>query len=172
MTRFIGIFLFCVLGCVNFSYADVAIKGGRPLIGVQRWDMYSGRGATQRQELGYLPGEHGFLKPAKWHDHAPFFCRLTKDVDWVKHPANAGPVWFNYPFSQELLQKTMDQEIRYAYNTGIDFFIYHGSVRKLTEAVIKSKLGNKCKVRYDKKTIELETSKDERYILNSNLEKY
>ena len=58
----------------------------RPLLGVQRWDMYSGLGATQRQELGYLPGEQGFLKPAEWHDRAPFFVRLTKDVDWVKHP--------------------------------------------------------------------------------------
>ena len=58
----------------------------RPLLGVQRWDMYSGEGATQRQELGYLPGRRGFLKPAEWHDRAPFFVRLTKDVDWVKHP--------------------------------------------------------------------------------------
>ena len=58
----------------------------RPLLGVQRWDMYSGEGATQRQELGYLPGRLGFLKPAEWHDRAPFFVRLTKDVDWVKHP--------------------------------------------------------------------------------------
>jgi alpha-L-fucosidase 2 len=43
---------------------------------------------------------------------------------------------------------------------------------KLVQAVIKSKLGNKCKVRYDKKIIELETSKDKRYILNGNLEKH
>ena len=25
----------------------------RPLLGVQRWDMYSGKGTTQGQELGY-----------------------------------------------------------------------------------------------------------------------
>jgi hypothetical protein len=113
--------------------ADVARERGRPLIGVQRWDMYSGAGYTQEQELGYLPGKEAFLKPAEWHNRVPFFCRLTKDVSWVKHPAEAGPLWFNYPFSQELLQKTMDQEIRYAYDAGIDFFIYHGPVARLTD---------------------------------------
>jgi len=110
---------------------DVAKARGRPLIGVQRWDMYSGRGATQAQELGYLPGKQGFLKDAEWHDRAPFFCRLAKDVDRVRHPAGAGPLWFNHPFSRELLQKTMDQEIRYAHDAGIDFFIYNGPARKL-----------------------------------------
>ena len=112
--------------------ADVAHERGRPLIGVQRWDMYSGDGYTQDQELGYLPGKEAFLKPAEWHSRAPFFCRLTQDVSWVKHPEGAGPLWFNHPFSQELLQKSMDQEIRYAYNAGIDFFIYHGPSTRLT----------------------------------------
>lgn len=106
-------------------------KHNRPLLGVQRWDMYSGKGATQQQEIGYLPGKQGFLKPAEWHDRAPFFCRLTKDVDWVEHPDNAGPLWCNCPFDREYLQKAMDQEIRFAYDAGIDFFIYHGPARKL-----------------------------------------
>jgi hypothetical protein len=103
----------------------------RPLLGVQRWDMYSGKGSTQRQELGYLPGKQGFLRDPQWHGRAPFFCRLTAHVDWVMHPAEAGPLWFNFPFSQELLQEAMDQEIRYAYNAGIDFFIYNGPTRTL-----------------------------------------
>ena len=106
-------------------------KRGRPLLGVQRWDMFSGKGATQQKELGYLPGKQGFLKDSQWHDRVPFFCRLTKDVDWIEHPANAGPVWFNHPFSQQLLQESMDQELRYAHNAGIDFFVYHGPARKL-----------------------------------------
>ncbi len=55
MTRIIGVFLLCVLGCVNFLYADVARERGRPLLGVQRWDMYNGKGYTYEQELGYLP---------------------------------------------------------------------------------------------------------------------
>jgi rhodanese-related sulfurtransferase len=93
--------------------------------------MYSGVGATQRQELGYLPCEQGFLKPTEWHDRAPFFVRLTKDVDWVKHPPHAGPLWFNHPFDRELLQKSMDQEIRFALGAGIDFFIYHGPATKV-----------------------------------------
>ena len=62
-------------------------KHSRPLLGVQRRDMYSGIGATQRQELGDLPGKQGFLKDPQWHVRAPFFCRLTADVDWVAHPA-------------------------------------------------------------------------------------
>jgi len=111
---------------------DVAHQRGRPLIGVERWDMYSGDGYTQDQELGYLPGGSAYLKPEEWHVRAPFFCRLTKDVTSVKHPEGAGPIWFNYPYNQELLQKSMDQEIRYAYDAGIDFFIYHGPSDRLT----------------------------------------
>ena len=126
-----GIVGLCVLASSQAMAADEARERGRPLLGVQRWDMFSGKGATQQQELGYLPGKQGFLKDHEWHDRAPFFCRLTRDVDWIEHPANAGPLWFNYPFSQQLLQETMDQEIRYAYNAGIDFFVYNGPARKL-----------------------------------------
>jgi hypothetical protein len=105
--------------------------GTRPLLGVQRWDMYSGKGTTQQQELGYLPGKQGFLKDPEWHERAPFFCRLTEDVEGVVHPAQAGPLWFNHPFDQALLQRSMDQEIRYAHSAGIDFFIYNGPTRTL-----------------------------------------
>jgi len=126
-----GVAVLCVLVSSRAMAADVAGKRGRPLLGVQRWDMYSGRGTTQQQELGYLPGKQGFLKDPEWHGRAPFFCRLTSDVEGVTHPAQAGPLWFNYPFSQELLQASMDQEIRYAHNAGIDFFIYNGPTRTL-----------------------------------------
>ena len=118
----------------------------RPLLGVQRWDMYSGKGATQKQELGYLPGKQGFLKDPEWHMRAPFFCRLTADVNWVAHPAEAGPLWFNHPFSQALLQNSMGQEIRYAYNAGIDFFIYNGPVRKLIPNAYELKNNLDCHV--------------------------
>ena len=121
-------------------------KGHRPLLGVQRWDMYSGKGATQKQELGYLPGKQGFLKDPQWHERAPFFCRLTEDVDWVAHSPQAGPLWFNYPFSQELLQISMDQEIRYAYNAGIDFFIYNGPARILIANAYELKNNLDCHV--------------------------
>jgi len=103
----------------------------RPLFGVQRWDMYSGKGYTYGQELGYLPEGHGFLKPEEWHHRAPFFCRRTSDVDWVTHPADAGPLWFNYPFSQSVLQTAMDAEIDFATEAGIDFFIFNGPTRTL-----------------------------------------
>ncbi len=98
----------------------------RPLIGVQRWDMYSGKGATHAQELGYLPGAQAFLKPEEWHYRAPFFCRRTVDVDWVNHPDDAGPLWFNYPFSESVLQEAMNKEIDFATEGGIDFFIFNG----------------------------------------------
>jgi len=107
------------------------VDNGEPLLGVQRWDMYSGKGTTQGQELGYLPGEQGFLKPEEWHDRAPFFCRRTADVDWVQHPADAGPLWFNYPFDQSLLREAMDQEIDFATEAGVDFFIFNGPTRTL-----------------------------------------
>lgn len=132
---------------VYCSAENIVRKNGcRPLLGVQRWDMYSGKGATQKQELGYLPGKQGFLKDPQWHERAPFFCRLTADVGWVTHPAEAGPLWFNYPFSQELLQESMDQEIRYAHNAGVDFFIYNGPVRKLIPNAYELKNNLDCHV--------------------------
>ncbi len=103
----------------------------RPLVGVQRWDMYSGKGATQAQELGYLPGGQGFLKPEEWHFRAPFFCRRTKDVTGVNHPADAGPLWFNHPFNERVLQEAMDKEIDFATDAGVDFFIFNGPTRTL-----------------------------------------
>lgn len=45
----------------------------RPLVGVIRWDGYSGSPViTQQQEMG-------FLKPEKWHSRAPWFFRKTGD---------------------------------------------------------------------------------------------
>jgi hypothetical protein len=117
--------------CSQVSRAENSELQNRPLLGVQRWDMYSGKGATQKQELGYLPGGQAFLKPDEWHDRAPFFCRLTKDVTEVEHPPEAGPLWFNHPFDQHRLQQAMDQEIHFAHRAGIDFFIYHGPTRSL-----------------------------------------
>ena len=98
------------LAVITFSLSveaaeNVTGKRTRPLLGVQRWDMFSGKGSTQEKQLGYLPGGPGFLKDSQWHDRLPFFCRRTKDVDWVGHPADAGPVRFNHPFSQQLLQE-------------------------------------------------------------------
>ena len=103
----------------------------RPLFGVQRWDMFSGLGATQKQELGYLPGAQAFLKPEEFHHRAPFFTRRTEDVTWVEHPKNSGPLWFNHPYDPDLLQQTMDQEIDFATDAGIDFFIFNGPARAL-----------------------------------------
>ena len=136
LTLLLGLFAAGVFfGGIQKTTADEAVAINklrrRPLLGVQRWDMFSGKGATQQKELGYLPGGPGFLRDSQWHNRVPFFCRRTKDVAWVQHPTDAGPVWFNYPFSQQLLQESMDQELRYASDAGIDFFVYHGPARKL-----------------------------------------
>lgn len=103
-----------------------SVQMPRPLMGLQRWDMYSGEGATQKQELGYLEGAQAFLKPEQWWHRAPFFTRLTKDVDWVVHPVGAGPLWINYPYNFQFVKETMDQEIDFATDAGIDFFIFNG----------------------------------------------
>lgn len=129
--RICPLMLFGFMACLQKTEAEPTKHQPRPILGVQRWDMYSGKGATQKQELGYLPGGQAFLKPELWHDRAPFFCRLTKDVPKIDHPANAGPLWFNHPFDKKRLQNAMDQEIRFAHGAGIDFFIYHGPARAL-----------------------------------------
>ncbi len=105
---------------------EVVVVLNRPLLGVQRWDMYSGKGATQQQELGYLPGGSRYLKPVEWHYRVPFFCRRTVDVNWVQHPDGAGPLWFNSPYDRYVLSDAMNKEIDFATNAGIDFFIFNG----------------------------------------------
>lgn len=100
----------------------------RPTIGVIRWDMYSGMAATQAQELGYLPGDYGFLAPAKWNWRAPFFCRYTNDVPWIDHAANGavGPLWFNSEQEFLLTQEATEQEIAFAGTAGakLDYWIF------------------------------------------------
>jgi len=55
---------------------DNAVSTSRPLLGVQRWDMYSGDAhLTGKWELGFLPGAQGFRASKEWHFRAPFFCR-------------------------------------------------------------------------------------------------
>jgi hypothetical protein len=51
-----------LVGLLRFSVpvdaADSAtVERTRPLLGVQRWDMFSGKGVTQQQEFGYPPGK-------------------------------------------------------------------------------------------------------------------
>ena len=92
--------------------------------------MFSGV-ATQRRNLA-ITRRPWLFRDSQWHNRSPFFCRRTEDVEWVQHPANAGPLWFNHPFSQQLLQ-SMDQELRFASDAGIDFFVYHGPAGNCTQ---------------------------------------
>lgn len=111
-----------------WSFRTEYSNRNRPLLGVIRWDMYSGMSSTPDQELGYLPGDYGFLAPEKWNWRAPFFCRYTNDVPWIDHEANGavGPLWFNYPYEFSLTQEATDDEIAFAgtAGAGIDYWIF------------------------------------------------
>ena len=128
--RTVNSIMLCMLSI--FNQTAIAQDEG-PIFGVQRWDMYSGKGATQQQELGYLPGKQGFLIPEEWHHRAPFFARRTTDVDWITHPDDAGPLWFNHPYDEDVLQAAMDKEIDFATDAGIDFFIFNGPARTVNK---------------------------------------
>ena len=97
--------------------ADVGSPGTgsrRPLLGVIRWDMYSGHPTiTQKQEFG-------FLKPPEFHWRCPWFARRTGDPD--------APLSFNPEYSRKAIQEVTDQEIVYASGAGIDYwaFGYYG----------------------------------------------
>ncbi|MBM3497218.1 MAG: hypothetical protein FJX74_00985 [Armatimonadetes bacterium] len=82
----------------------------RPLLGVIRWDMYSGHPEITQQQ------EFGFLKPEEYWWRAPFFVRRSGDPDH--------PLAFNPEFSPEVLQEAMDQEIRFAAGAGIDYWAF------------------------------------------------
>jgi len=86
----------------------------RPLFGVIRWDMYTGHPrVTQGQEFG-------FLREEEFHWRAPFFVRKTGIPE--------GPLFYNPEYSQDIIQKTTDEEIIYASSCGIDYwaFGYYG----------------------------------------------
>jgi hypothetical protein len=105
----------------------------RPLLGVIRWDMYSGHAEiTQKQEFG-------FLKPEEYWWRAPFFVRRTGDPE---HPLS-----FNPDFSLDVLQEAMDQEIRFAASCGIDYWAFgfersdrNWGIRYNLDAYLKSPL--------------------------------
>jgi len=82
----------------------------RPLVGVIRWDGYSGSpNVTQKQEMG-------FLKPAKWHGRAPWFFRETTDSEH--------PLVFNPNYDTQTISEITDQEIEYAAAAGIDYWAF------------------------------------------------
>lgn len=87
-----------------------AAENIRPLLGVIRWDMYTGHPyATQKQEFG-------FLKPEQFQWRAPFFVRRTGNSE--------EPLTFNPEYSSEVYQKVMEQEIGFAASAGIDYWAF------------------------------------------------
>lgn len=82
----------------------------RPLLGVIRWDMYTGHPyTTQKQEFG-------FLKPEQYHWRAPFFVRRTGNPET--------PLAFNPDYSMAVYQPAMEQEIAFATSAGIDYWAF------------------------------------------------
>ncbi len=95
----------------------------RPLLGVIRWDMYSGHPyTTQKQEFG-------FLKPEKHHWRAPFFVRRTGDPE--------APLTFNPNYLPEPIQEATDAEIAFAASGGVDYwaFGHHGRHQQVRRAL-------------------------------------
>lgn len=90
----------------------------RPLIGVIRWDMYTGHPFTTHKQ------EFGFLKPEQYHWRAPFFVRRTGNPE--------APLAFNPGYSMPVYQEAMEQEIEFAASCGIDYwaFGYEGRSHK------------------------------------------
>ncbi|MFA6560643.1 MAG: hypothetical protein WCV00_01885 [Verrucomicrobiia bacterium] len=82
----------------------------RPLIGVIRWDMYSGHPFTTHKQ------EFGFLKPEQYHWRAPFFARRTGNPD--------APLTFNPGYSMQVYQEAMEQEIQFAASSSIDYWAF------------------------------------------------
>ena len=98
----------------NSDVRSPEARHGRPLLGVIRWDMYSGHPAiTQKQEFG-------FLKPPEFHWRCPWFVRRTGDPE--------APLSFNADYSKGAIREVTDQEIVYAAEAGIDYwaFGYYG----------------------------------------------
>lgn len=92
------------------SRGDLRGERQRPLLGVIRWDMYTGHPyTTQKQEFG-------FLKPEQYHWRAPFFVRRTGNPE--------APLAFNPAYSQDLYQQAMEQEIEFAASAGIDYWAF------------------------------------------------
>jgi hypothetical protein len=112
----------CVLHIASQAAAEELCKDrGRPLLGVIRWDMYTGHPyTTQKQEFG-------FLKPEQYHWRAPFFVRRTGNPD--------APLAFNPGYSMEVYQPVMEQEIEFAASAGIDYwaFGFQGQCKKFRE---------------------------------------
>ena len=96
-------------GCVSHPIRQDA-AGGRPLLGVIRWDMYTGDlFTTQKQEFG-------FLKPEQYQWRAPFFVRRTGNPE--------APLRFNPDNLPEIYQQAMEQEIGFAAAAKIDYWAF------------------------------------------------
>lgn len=104
--------LVCLAVASVAAMAGECAPGGaeRPLLGVIRWDMYTGHPfTTQKQEFG-------FLKPQQYHWRAPFFVRRTGNPD--------APLTFNPEYRREVYQEAMEQEIEFAASAGIDYWAF------------------------------------------------
>ncbi len=96
-------------GCVS-QPAKPGEAGARPLLGVIRWDMYTGDPFTTHKQ------EFGFLKPEPYQWRAPFFVRRTGNPE--------APLGFNPDNAPQVYQQAMEQEIGFAASAGIDYWAF------------------------------------------------
>ena len=103
--------LFLTLWVLQLSLSkSQAADGERPIVGVIRWDGYSGHPQlTQKQEMGYL-------KPEKWHGRSPWFFRRTGNPEQ--------PLDFNPTYDKNVIRDITEQEIQYAADAGIDYWAF------------------------------------------------
>jgi len=112
---------------------DATKRGDKAAIGLIRWDAWYGTPRTGT--TGVVEQVEKTLSPAKYHWRVPFFGNINTD----------GTVSF-----PDYTQATMDKEIQYAADAGIDYWAYvwyandtMGKVRKFYET---SQYKNKIKI--------------------------
>ena len=138
MKRTLLTVLLLTIGAALHAADEPRPATNRPLVGVIRWDGYTGSPHVTQQQMG-------FLKPEKWHGRAPWFFRKTGDPEH--------PLVFNPNFDKQTIREITDQEIEYAASAGIDYWAfcyypkYKGGwqLRDSFDAYLASPLKNKIK---------------------------
>ncbi|MDF2668172.1 MAG: hypothetical protein K0R67_478 [Paenibacillus sp.] len=92
-----GFTLLCGLGAILSS--PPAVAANSPLLGVIRWDCFSNSTCADLNSLG----------PQQYHDRVPYFLSIDSSTQ-VSGNENS--------------QSTIDQQIQYAHNAGIDYWAF------------------------------------------------
>ena len=111
--------------------AHAQTKETRPVVGAIRWDAWSGGQVTAQVERT--------LGPDKYRDRLPWFAEVVDDKTVKIGNTN-----------QEMLQGTMDEEIRFAADAGLDYWAFvmypeQDSMSKALQLYLESKRSDAVK---------------------------